>query len=233
MENKKGDPNMELKEIVRRNFETWADSLKTKDPKKVAELYSKDSTFLPTVSGEFKRGQDGAEEYFKHFLEKNPTGEIIQEEAKFLGDDCVLHSGLYNFEVGPEDNRQTVEARFTYTWKKNKQGKWEIVHHHSSTKSEKTDFSPSLPDGLRLEQADAEEYFKSLLKEKHKGEIIQEEKQALGEGCFLHSGIYSFEANQDGVKQMKEARFTFVWRKEADGKWKIIHHHSSVRPKNN
>lgn len=133
IENKTSQESIE-KNVVDENFSKWNDALQTKDPKKVAELYAENATFLPTVSGEFKKGQSGAEEYFKHFLEKNPMGEIIQEEVQTLGADCYLHSGMYNFEIGPDDNRQIVEARFTFAWKKDDQGEWKIIHHHSSAK---------------------------------------------------------------------------------------------------
>ena len=93
-----------------------------------------DATFLPTTSGEFKKRQDGAEEYFEHFLIKNPRGKIIQEEVQTLGTECYLHSGMYNFEVGPVDDRKVVEARFSFIWKKNNQEEWKIVHHHSSAR---------------------------------------------------------------------------------------------------
>jgi uncharacterized protein (TIGR02246 family) len=126
-----------MQEIASRNFGIWNRALQTGNPKEVAALYIADATFLPTVSGEFKKGQYGAEEYFKHFLEKNPTGEIIQEEVQTLGTDCYLHSGIYNFEVSPGDDRQVVEARFSFVWKKDDQGEWKIVHHHSSAKPEK------------------------------------------------------------------------------------------------
>jgi uncharacterized protein (TIGR02246 family) len=128
------EKTIEYEAIANKNFSLWKDALKTKDPKKVAALYAEDATFLPTVSGEFKKGQTSAEEYFKHFLEKNPTGEIVQEEVQILGENCYLHSGMYNFEVGPDDNRQIIEARFSFAWKKDNQGAWTIIHHHSSIK---------------------------------------------------------------------------------------------------
>jgi len=120
--------------IAQKNFSVWNDALKTKKPEIVAALYAKDATFLPTVSGKFKKGQVGAEKYFEHFLEKNPAGKIIEEEVQTLGRDCYVHSGMYNFEVGPEDNRETVEARFSFVWMQNDQGEWKILHHHSSLK---------------------------------------------------------------------------------------------------
>jgi len=42
------------------------------------------------------------------------------------------HCGMYNFEVGSEDSRTIVEARFTYIWQKDERGDWKILHHHSS-----------------------------------------------------------------------------------------------------
>lgn len=132
----KNDPSFENETMktARENFSTWNRALESGDAKQVALLYSEDATFLPTVSGKFKIGQADAEEYFQHFLEKNPTGEIIDDKVQILGTDSYLHSGMYNFKVGPDSNRQTVEARFSFVWNKNDQGKWKIIHHHSSTK---------------------------------------------------------------------------------------------------
>lgn len=123
-----------IQEIASRNFSKWNNALQTGNPKEVAALYFTDATFLPTTSGEFKKGQKGAEEYFKRFLKKNPTGKIIEEEVKAFRADCYLHCGMYNFEVGPGDDRQVVEARFSFVWKKDAQGEWKILHHHSSAK---------------------------------------------------------------------------------------------------
>jgi uncharacterized protein (TIGR02246 family) len=121
--------------LARRNFSLWRSAILTRNPRLVAGLYSKDATFLPTVSGKFKRGWKGAEEYFTHFLEKNPDGKIFEDEAQSLGPDCYIHSGMYDFKVGPDGNRQTVEARFSFVcWKRNTQGEWKISHHHSSLK---------------------------------------------------------------------------------------------------
>lgn len=125
---------IEFNEIAKNNFSRWGEALLTRDPKVVADLYTPEATFLPTVSSEFKKGQSGAESYFHHFLEKNPNGEIVQDEVQVLGQDVYLHSGMYNFEVGPESNRQVVEARFSFVWQKNDQGEWKIIHHHSSVK---------------------------------------------------------------------------------------------------
>lgn len=123
-----------MKTIARQNFDVWNKALQTLDAKKVAELYTEDCTFLPTVSGEFKKGRHGAEGYFHHFLEKFPFGTIVEDEVQELGPDYYLHSGHYNFELGPKNNRSTVEARFSYIWRKDRKGNWKIAHHHSSAR---------------------------------------------------------------------------------------------------
>jgi uncharacterized protein (TIGR02246 family) len=129
--------NMENKtnflEVAKSNFKTWNDALQTKDAKRVAELYSEDNTFLPTMSGEFKSGEKEAEGYFEHFLLKNPLGRIVQEKVQPIGDNSYLHSGLYNFEVDKQGGgKEIIQARFTYLWQKDKDGNWKIHHHHSS-----------------------------------------------------------------------------------------------------
>ena len=123
-----------MEAIASENFEIWNKALQNKDPKKMAEFYIENATFLPTLSEEFKKGQLGAEEYFKHFLEKNPIGEVSEKEVQIIRNDCYIHSGMYNFEVDSDNGRQVVEARFTFIWEKDNQGEWKIVHHHSSLK---------------------------------------------------------------------------------------------------
>lgn len=118
--------------IAEENFKNWNDVLKAEDAKKVSELYSPDATFLPTLSGEFKKEQMSIEEYFQNFLKKHPVGEIINEEVQTLSPKSYLHSGLYNFELDEGEGRKTVEARFTFAWTQDEKGQWKIVHHHSS-----------------------------------------------------------------------------------------------------
>jgi len=116
------------------NFERWNNALLTKDPKKVASLYTKDASFHPTMSGQFKHGQKGAQDYFEHFVLKSPSGKVVEQKVQFTGAKNYIHSGLYDFEIGPTGKREIAEARFTFVWQKDKTGKWKIAHHHSSVK---------------------------------------------------------------------------------------------------
>lgn len=129
---------MDIQKIAKQNFAKWAEALQTKDPLKVAELYSMDATFLPTISPKFKRGTSEVEEYFKHFLEKNPFGKIMEEEIRPLGENDYLHSGMYDFEIGKIGDRGVINARFSFIWRKDLGGKWKIIHHHSSAKPQES-----------------------------------------------------------------------------------------------
>lgn len=120
-------------ELAKINFEKWNQSLATGEADVVADMYSDDATFLPTVSGDFKRGKKGAAEYFVHFLEKNPTGSIVEDDVRLIGEDTYVHAGIYEFELGSQDDRNVVAARFTFIWK-NENGHWTIIHHHSSVR---------------------------------------------------------------------------------------------------
>lgn len=123
-----------MEQTARENFEKWNAALQTKDPQKVAELYTTNSTFHPTMSGNFEFGQEGAEGYFEHFLLKNPFGKIVEDKVQTIDDNSYVHSGLYDFVVGPAEKRETVKARFTFIWQKDENGDWKIIHHHSSQK---------------------------------------------------------------------------------------------------
>ena|SRR3989344_8190634 len=118
--------------IAKENFYKWNAALESRNPKEVAGLYQEGAPFLPTLSNDFIQEADETEKYFEHFLEKNPSGEIMEESVQPLSDNCYCHSGRYNFEVGSKNNRKIIEARFTFIWEKDDQGEWKIKHHHSS-----------------------------------------------------------------------------------------------------
>ena len=117
--------------LAKQNFKRWNDALLTKNPEEVARLYTPNNSFLPTLSPDFHHGHQGAENYFEHFLAKNPEGIVVTESVHYLSDKAYLHSGFYDFEVGPDDQREVVHARFTFGWQLI-DGEWQIFHHHSS-----------------------------------------------------------------------------------------------------
>ena len=73
-------PKAITKDEVRGLFELWNDALATGSPQKVAERYTKDAVLLPTLSDRAR--YTGIADYFVHYLEKEPTGKILEGNVK-------------------------------------------------------------------------------------------------------------------------------------------------------
>lgn len=124
----------DLVQVARENFRVWNEALKSRDAERISALYTDNATFLPTISDELKAGIAGENDYFIHFMEKEPIGKIIEDVIQPINEDTYVHCGMYNFTVGPKTDREVVKARFTFVWMKDEDGNWQIVHHHSSLK---------------------------------------------------------------------------------------------------
>ncbi len=115
--------NNEISEL----FEEWNRALQTGDPKVVAGLYEYNAILLPTVSNQVRHNHEEIEDYFVHFLAKEPVGSIDEANIRTFGD-IAINSGVYTFTF---KDGQSVTARFTYVYRWNGQD-WKIVEHHSS-----------------------------------------------------------------------------------------------------
>jgi len=115
------------------NFNAWNEALKTKDKTKVADMYvSDDLSFLPTVEPKMLSSRPETLGYFDTFLKKSPSGVLSQDKVHMCGSDGFVHSGIYDFATTDANNAKvTVNARFSYLWKK-VGNDWKIFHHHSS-----------------------------------------------------------------------------------------------------
>ncbi|MBV8851149.1 MAG: SgcJ/EcaC family oxidoreductase [Methylobacteriaceae bacterium] len=119
-------------------FDRWNNSLKTGNPDEVVKNYASDAILLPTVSNKPRLTQDERRDYFVHFLENKPVGEINMRVIK-LGCNDAIDAGIYTFSFGDGPNKgKQVRARYTYTYTLN-DGKWLISSHHSSAMPEKSD----------------------------------------------------------------------------------------------
>ncbi|MBN1585356.1 SgcJ/EcaC family oxidoreductase [Candidatus Uhrbacteria bacterium] len=122
----------DLSAVADKNFAAWNGALLGGDPERVASLYGEECSFLPTMAGDFRQGRERAAGYFRHFLERHPSGTVVEGRVQALGEGTYIHAGLYDFEVdGRDGGRETVRARFTFVWRLDGD-RWSIVHHHSS-----------------------------------------------------------------------------------------------------
>ena len=253
--------------LARNNFKRWNDALQTKDPKAVADLYSKEAlSFLPTVSPMHIKDDGNTEDYFTAFVEKNPFGTITDDSVQPYGNgDAYLHSGLYTFDLGTGADRAAVQARFSYVWVK-EDGAWKISHHHSSVRPAGPDylqiardnfakwndalqtkdpkmvaalystagdlsFLPTVSPEHIKDGSSTEDYFTAFVQKNPFGTITDDSVAVYDDGdAYLHSGLYTFDLGEGRKRAPTQARFSYVWKKSADGEYKITHHHSSVRP---
>ncbi|TDR31807.1 SgcJ/EcaC family oxidoreductase [Hydromonas duriensis] len=116
---------------VRALFNRWNDSLQTHDAAKVTANYADDAVLLPTVSNKPRTNHDEIQDYFVHFLEKNPQGTINKSHVK-IGCNKATDVGVYTFKLTDKaGNQNLVKARYSFVYEY-KNGQWLISHHHSS-----------------------------------------------------------------------------------------------------
>ncbi len=108
-------------------FDRWNKALQSQDPERIAQLYSRDAVLLPTLSNEPRTDHESIVDYFSHFLQKRPNGEISQREI-LIGCNMVQDAGLYNFRFLDGSHAQ---ARYSFIYVL-EDGEWKISHHHSS-----------------------------------------------------------------------------------------------------
>ena len=112
---------------VRNLFNLWNDALATGDPATVAKRYSKEGVLLPTLSDVPRSDFEGIKDYFVHFLEKKPTGKILEGDI-FVGNNWAQDAGIYEFTFA---DGSKVKARYSFVYVY-ENGEWMISHHHSS-----------------------------------------------------------------------------------------------------
>lgn len=128
-----GDEQPTKSEIVRLFWE-WNAALQSGEPQNVAKLYDDEKGVLvPTVSNKIRSNIDEIENYFANFLLLKPEGKILESHVSTEGP-FAIHSGIYIFDM--KANGRSVPARFSFVYRKNKDGEWKILSHHSSAMPE-------------------------------------------------------------------------------------------------
>lgn len=244
---------------VRSLFGLWNDALASKDPKKVANRYSKQGVLLPTVSDVPRTDYPGIVDYFTHFLKLEPQGEILDGNI-IIGTNWAQDAGIYEFTMGATGAK--VKGRYTYVYVF-EDGEWKISQHHSSVMPEGTKpeaiseaevknlfqlwnsaLATEDPDAVAKRYAskavllptvsDVPRTDYALIKDYFVGFL---KKKPQGE--ILESNVTIghnwcqdagiYEFTMGATGDKVKGRYSFVYVFE-DGEWKISHHHSSVMP---
>jgi len=117
-------------------FDRWNASLASHDADKVTANYAPDAVLLPTVSNQPRTNPAQIKDYFMHFLERNPQGAIDTRTIR-IGCNEASDVGTYTFRLSGKTPGSTdiVKARYSFLYEL-RDGKWVIVHHHSSAMPE-------------------------------------------------------------------------------------------------
>ncbi|MBR1177184.1 SgcJ/EcaC family oxidoreductase [Bradyrhizobium sp. KB893862 SZCCT0404] len=123
---------------IERLFATFNAAWATKDPDKVAVLFTRDAVLLPTVSNQARTTSEGVRDYFVSFLKKSPSARIDTGTIRL---DCNTASRAGTWTVTLKDDSgtsQDIKARYTFIYRFDR-GTWKIDHLHSSVMPETTD----------------------------------------------------------------------------------------------
>jgi len=60
--------------------------------------------------------------------------------------------------------------------------------------------------------------------------VYRRHVQLLDDDTIVASGLLSFTANAGAARQLMRTRYSQVYQRQADGRWKIVHEHMSVPP---
>jgi uncharacterized protein (TIGR02246 family) len=103
---------------------------------KVTANYAPDAVLLPTVSNRARTDNASIRDYFARFLERNPQGTIDSRTIR-IGCNTASDVGSYTFKLSgkPPGTTETVKARYSFIYEL-RDGKWLILHHHSSAMPE-------------------------------------------------------------------------------------------------
>ena len=86
---------------------------------------------------------------------------------------------------------------------------------------------PTVSDVPRTDFDSIKDYFDAFLLKQPSGEIL-EGNISIGDSWASDVGIYEFTMGATGDKV--KGRYSYFYEPDADGNWKIKHHHSSVMP---
>jgi len=252
-------PEPITKEEVRSLFGLWNDALATKDPKKVADRYSRQGVLLPTVSDVPRYDYPGIVDYFTHFLKLDPQGEILEGNI-IVGANWVQDAGIYEFTLGATGAK--VKGRYTYVYVF-EDGEWKISQHHSSVMPEANKPKETTEEQVKnlfqlWNSALATEDPDAVAKRYSKDAVllptvsdVPRTNYGLIKDYFVHflkkkpegkiieshvkmghnwcQDVGIYEFTMGTTGDKVLGRYSFIYVWE-DGEWKIAHHHSSVMP---
>lgn len=109
----------------------WVAAYNTRDPARIVALYDRDAVLWGTAAPVIRKTPEGVADYFKNAGRRpNARVTIVEENVRVIGDGAVS-SGAYTFSDVVDGKDTARPSRFSFVYRF-RDGKWMIVHHHSS-----------------------------------------------------------------------------------------------------
>lgn len=99
----------------------------------MTKLYAPDAVLWGTVSEQLRVTPQEIEDYFEYFA-RLPDLKVsaYKPNIRIFGN-TAINDGYYNFTFTlPDGTTETKKARYSFVYRKNREGNWEIIDHHSS-----------------------------------------------------------------------------------------------------
>ena len=117
-------------EGVKGATQAWADAFNSRVLDKILAHYAEEAVFWGTVSPTLR---DEPSEVRDYFIPIGPEARVlIGEQRPRVFSDIAVNTGSYTFTLVSDGKKETVAARFSFVYKRDANGTWLIVDHHSS-----------------------------------------------------------------------------------------------------
>lgn len=130
-------PNSSEADVLKA-FETWIHAVTKTNPETVAKLYASDAVFWGTVSPYMRTTPAEVKDYFGHFMRLEHLNAIYYHPEVRVHGDIAINSGYYTFFYESDGKMMNIPARYTFVYRKDENGDWKIIDHHSSAVPQNT-----------------------------------------------------------------------------------------------
>lgn len=109
----------------------WVDAYNSRDPERIVAQYDRDAVLWGTTSKTIAKTPEQVWDYFKEARSRPNARVVVTDQNTRVSGDMAVNAGSYTFSDVRDGVRQDNPARFTLVFRL-REGKWRIVHHHSS-----------------------------------------------------------------------------------------------------
>ncbi len=111
-------------------IDQWSATYTANDRDALVNLYAPDAILLGTTSPIMSEGREAIKKYFQDLPGSGRKNTLVERRTIVLSDSEIVGTGFYTFTRAAEANTPRP-SRFTMVLVK-RDGRWMIVHHHSS-----------------------------------------------------------------------------------------------------